>query len=113
MQEALAEPENTNTLRNTKHVKIGRVSPSELAETNITNKMCVLNKMDKFGSPKRRVRTRRATSPGFGRGDYRGNSLMERSRRALLAASRRTSRKFAANAIKANALKNKRKKSWL
>jgi hypothetical protein len=38
---------------------------------------------------------------------------MEMSSRALLAASRRTQRKFAANAIKANALKNKRKKSWL
>jgi hypothetical protein len=68
-----------------------------------------------FGSPpKRRVRTRRATSPGFGYGNRRGQpSLMEMSKGALLAARRRTQRKFAANAIKANAIKNKRKKSWL
>lgn len=69
-----------------------------------------------FGSPpKRRVRTRRAVSPGFGYGNpHRVQpSLMEMSSRALLAARRRTQRKFAANAIKANALKNKRKKSWL
>ena len=71
--------------------------------------------MDMFGSPpKRRVRTRRATSPGFGYGNRRAQpSLMEMSKGALLAARRRTQRKFAANAIKANAIKNKRKKSWL
>jgi hypothetical protein len=76
-----------------------------------------------FGSPpRRRARTRRATSPGFGyrnrrRGDHRGQpSLMEMSRLALLAARRRTQRKFAANAIEANRqqrLLSKRKKSWL
>ena len=74
--------------------------------------------MDMFGSPRRRARTRRATSPGFGyRKRHRGEpSLMEMSRLALLAARRRTQRKFAANAIEANRqqrLLSKRKKSWL
>jgi hypothetical protein len=72
--------------------------------------------MNGFGSPPaRRAMTRRATSPGFGYGNrYRQQpSLMEMSHAALVAARRRTQRRFAANAVKANRrrLSQKRKQS--